>query len=90
MALTQNDYAARAAGTGIYSVTEMDKDYASRKVTLIPANPTNDVYSVAKIYTVTALGICRDRGLLDTEDKFLDIMGMEPTRVGRTLRFICL
>lgn len=77
MALTQNDYAARAAGTGIYSVTEMDKDYASRKVTLIPANPTNDVYSVAKIYTVTALGICRDRGLLDTEDKFLDIMGME-------------
>ncbi len=76
MALTQNDYAARAAGTGIYSVTEMDTEYNSRSVRLAAANPTNDVYSVAKIYTVTAIGICRDRGLLDTDDRFLDIMGI--------------
>ena len=74
MALTQNDYIQRAAGTGIYSVAEMDREYNSRRVRIAAANPTNDVYSVAKIFTVTAIGICRDRGMLDVNDRFLDIM----------------
>lgn len=76
MALTQNDYITRAAGTGIYTVTEMDTECNMRQVRLAAANPTNDVYSVAKIFTVTAFGICRDRGLIDTSDRFLDIMGI--------------
>ena len=72
--LTNRCYARRAAGTGIYSIVEMDTEYRSRKITLIPANPTNDVYSVAKIYTVSAIGMCYDRGLLHPEDRFLEVM----------------
>lgn len=76
MALSSNDYIERAAGTGIYTVTEMDREFNTRQIRIAAANPTNDVYSVAKMFTVTAIGICRDRGLLGTTDRFLDIMGI--------------
>ncbi len=75
--LTNRDYKEAAGDTGIYRVCEMDTQYHLRETELIPANPTGDVYSVAKLFTVTAFGICVDRGLLSPDDRFLDVMGME-------------
>lgn len=71
MPLSDNDYIARArtAGLNVYFAAEMDAEYNLRKVVINPANPTQNCYSVAKGFTVTAVGMCYDRGLLTPEDK---------------------
>ncbi len=75
--LSNRDYAALGAGRNVYVFSEMDTEYNTRTVQVIPANPTNNTYSVAKAFTVAAIGMCVDRGLVRVEDRFLDIMGME-------------
>lgn len=37
------------------------------------SNPCNNTYSVAKAFTMTAAGMCYDRGLLKIEDKVCDL-----------------
>lgn len=73
MPLSNNNYAVRvqSAGLNVFSVAEMDTDYNSRKVIINPANPTQNCYSVAKAFTVTAIGMAYDRGLLTPEDKVI-------------------
>ncbi len=74
--LSNKNYQALCADNGVYTVCEMDTDYNTRQEIILPSKPTGDVYSVAKLFTVTAIGLCVDRGLLSPEDKFLDVMGM--------------
>lgn len=40
----------------------------------VKTNPCQDTYSVAKAFTMTAIGILYDRGLLRPEDKICDIL----------------
>ena len=42
---------------------------------LVPNNPCQDVYSVAKSFTATAIGILLDRGLIALSEKVTDILG---------------
>ncbi len=75
--LSNINYFERCAGKGTYVVCEMDTEYNFRSERILGANPTNDAYSVAKLFVVTAVGICVDRGLMSTEDNFLKLMEME-------------
>lgn len=80
MPLSNIDYAGRAmsAGLNILSVAERDIAHNTRKIVVNSANPTNNCYSVAKAYTVLAVGMARDRGLLSTSDKVADLLGGLP------------
>ncbi len=71
--LTNKDYFHLGA-KGVYVVCEMDTEYNHRTKRLVSANPTGDSYSVAKVFTVTAIGMCVDRGLLKTTDRILEVL----------------
>lgn len=57
---------------GIYHITVV-KNGISVTESITPANKTNNCYSVAKAFTVTALGILYDDGLLSPDEKPIDI-----------------
>lgn len=57
-----------------YFVAEGDRDYNIEKQTIVPANPCCNCYSVAKAFTVTALGILYDKGLLTPDSLLTDIL----------------
>ena len=58
----------------VYFVSQGDKDYNITKEIIVPANPTCNCYSVAKAFTVTAIGILYDRGLLTCDSLLTDIL----------------
>ena len=70
MSLTGTDYATLAhnAGRNVYFVAEGDRDGNIARQVVTPANPCCNCYSIAKAFTVTAIGMLCDRGLLHTED----------------------
>ena len=70
------DYAALARewGMHIHFVCEGDRDYHIRKHTVVPANPCCNGYSVAKAFTVLAVGILVDRGLLSPQTRVADVL----------------
>ena len=47
---------------------------------LVKTNPCQDVYSVAKLYVVTAIGMLVDRGLLSTEETVTEILARDCPR----------
>ena len=42
-------------------------------VEFIPSNPCQNTYSISKFFTMTAIGILRDKGLLSLDEKICDI-----------------
>jgi len=60
----------------IYSIAEY-KDGRVESLQLQEANPCQDLYSVAKAFVVTAIGMLCDRGLLRTDEIITDILGDE-------------
>lgn len=74
--MTNFDYAARlrAEGFNTYFVSEGDKSYGIRTQAVVPANPCCNCYSVAKLFTVTGIGMLYDRGLLRPESKMADLL----------------
>lgn len=52
-----------------------------------PANPCQNVYSVAKSFTMTAIGLLYDRGLVRPEDKVCDILSDELPEEGMDPRW---
>ena len=63
---------AAECGIALYSLAYMDED-GLKKFRVRPANRCNNSYSVAKAFTMTAIGMLYDRGLLSVEDKIRDI-----------------
>ena len=51
-----------------------DKNYNIEKEVIVPANPNCNCYSVAKAYTVLAIGLLYDKGLLKPTDLLTDIL----------------
>lgn len=76
MALTNTDYAARAraANYNLYFVCEGDREYHIRTQCVVPANPCCNGYSVSKAFTVTAVGMLYDQGLLTPQTRLLDVL----------------
>ena len=58
----------------VYFVATADKNYNIHKETIVPANPCCNCYSVAKAFTVTAVGILFDRGLITGDSLLTDIL----------------
>ena len=63
---------AAECGINLYSIAVMDKN-GLHKCIIHPANRCNNSYSVAKAFTMTAIGMLWDKGLIRTEDKIYDI-----------------
>ena len=58
----------------IFFVAQGDKDYNITKETIIPTNPTCNCYSVAKAFTIMAIGLLYDKGLLTPQSFLTDIL----------------
>lgn len=57
-----------------YFICEADSNYNIRKEMINPANPNCNCYSVAKAFTVTAIGMLYDKGLVTPETLVVDIL----------------
>lgn len=58
----------------VYFLCEGNIDYSIKKEEVIPANPTCNCYSVAKAYTVFALGLLFDQGKLSVDSLIVDVL----------------
>lgn len=58
----------------VYFVSQGDKDYNITKETIVPSNPNCNCYSVAKAFTVTAIGMLYDKKLLTPKSLLTDIL----------------
>lgn len=76
MSLTDINYTERvkASHLNLYTIAEADAEGAVRTEVVIPANPTFNCYSIAKAYTVLAVGLVRDRRLIDTDARVTDVL----------------
>lgn len=61
----------------VFSVCEIIGNNPPEKVVLTGNNASQNIYSVSKMYTVTAIGILCDRGLLKTDNTVTEIIGDE-------------
>ena len=77
MALTDISYDIRAkdAGLNVYSIAEADADGNCRLLCPVPANPIFNCYSIAKAFTVLAVGLCYDRGIMSPTMRMADVLG---------------
>lgn len=57
-----------------YFISIGDKEYNIKKEVIVPANPNCNCYSVAKAFTVTAIGMLYDKGLVTPETLVVDIL----------------
>ncbi len=64
----------KASGDTVFCVGEAVGSGAPQVRQLLPANPCQDVYSVAKAFTVTAVGLLADRGLLRMEETITGVL----------------
>lgn len=64
-------------GYNVFSVAEIYQDGEAEEIMLQQANPCQDSYSVAKAFTVTAIGMMYDKGLLTPESRVVDLLGDE-------------
>lgn len=58
----------------VFTIAEITGDNDPEKIEIQENNACQNVYSVSKIYTVTAIGILCDRGLLRTDNTVTDIL----------------
>lgn len=61
----------------VFSVAEIVGNNLPEKIEITETNASQNVYSVSKMFTVTAIGILCDRGLLKVENTVTEILGDE-------------
>ena len=66
-----------ALGVNLYDFSLFAPDGTIRTHRFQPCNRCNDSYSVAKAFTMTAVGLLWDDGLLDTDDLLYEIFGRD-------------
>ncbi|MBQ8292357.1 MAG: beta-lactamase family protein [Bacilli bacterium] len=57
-----------------YFVCVADSDNNIYKEEVVPANPTCNCYSIGKAFTVLAIGLLYDKGLLNPDDKLVKVL----------------
>ena len=67
----------RAKGYPVYRVAEILDGGTPEVLEITPCHPCQNVYSVAKAFVVTAIGMLCDRGLLDPSDKITEILSSD-------------
>ena len=58
----------------IYFIATADNNYNIKKEVVVDSNPTCNCYSVAKAFTVTAIGLLYDKGLLTPNTFLKDVL----------------
>ncbi len=61
-------------GENIYSIAEFCMGGEAKMLEIQESNPCNNIYSVSKVFTVTAIGMLTDRGLLKTSETVSEIL----------------
>lgn len=61
----------------VFAVSEIIGDSLPETVRITDNNASQNIYSISKMYTVTAIGILCDRGMLSTQDTVTAILGDE-------------
>lgn len=61
----------------VYRIAVMEKDTPPEAAVITPANVCQNSYSVAKLFTATAIGMLCDEGRLSTEDRIASILSEE-------------
>ncbi len=61
----------------VFSIAEMKGDEEPQRVEITETNACQNIYSVAKVFCVTAVGILCDRELLSVNETVADILGDE-------------
>lgn len=61
----------------VFAVSEVTGNELPETIRINENNASQNIYSVSKMFTVTAIGILCDRSLLSTEDTVTDILGDE-------------
>lgn len=64
----------RAQGINIYRIAEIEGDGEAQLAELKECNPCQNSYSVAKLFTLTAIGLLWDEEVLDTNERITDIL----------------
>ncbi len=64
---------------GLYSVATMNQSGKISLDVIRPSEKAHNVYSVAKLFTVLAVGICHDEGKLSPEDRIIDVLEIDLT-----------
>ena len=70
----------RQNNVNVFSVGEMGHDGIAHVHHFAENNPCQNVYSVAKAFTVTAVGLLVDRGMLSVEETITDVLKDELPR----------
>lgn len=68
---------AEKIGYNLYRVAEIKDSGEVDETTVRNCSLCQNIYSVAKAYTVTAVGMCYDRGLLTPDDEVAKLLGDE-------------
>ncbi len=68
--------AITATGAHLFSLSAIE-DGEEKNFKFNPANPCNDTYSVSKAFTMAAIGLCYDRGLVKMSDRIVDLFADE-------------
>ena len=61
----------------VFAVAEIVGNELPKKIVIKENNAGQNVYSISKMYTVTAIGVLWDRGLLKLDDTVVNILGDE-------------
>lgn len=67
----------RENGGKVFTVAEIRGNELPEKIEIKENNASQNVYSISKMYTVTAIGVLWDRGLLRLDDTVVDILDDE-------------
>ena len=68
---------AKENAPNVIRVSEAYGDGEINTLELMPVSPCQDVYSVAKTFTMTGVGLLYDKGLLRLDEKVCDILSDE-------------
>ncbi len=62
-------------GYCVYSIGEVKDGGEAEEITVTPGNACQNGYSLAKLFTVTAVGLLYDRGEITPQDRVVDVLG---------------
>ena len=62
-------------GYCVYSIGEVKDGGDAEEITVVPGNACQNGYSVAKLFTVTAVGLLYDLGEISPQDRVVELLG---------------